>query len=43
MSSQRAVAGIDIGGEAKGNHLVIMRGTRILWNNRIRETPEKML
>lgn len=43
MTSQRAVAGIDIGGEAKGNHLVIMCGTRILWNNRIRETPEQMI
>ncbi|OTP75505.1 hypothetical protein PAMC26510_13775 [Caballeronia sordidicola] len=43
MKSQKTVAGIDIGGEAKGNHLVIMQGTRIVWNNPGRETPEQML
>ena len=30
MRSQRTVAGIDIGGERKGNHLVILRGTEIV-------------
>jgi predicted nuclease with RNAse H fold len=43
MRSQRAVAGIDIDGERKGNHLVIMRGTQIVWNNPLRETAQQML
>ena len=30
MGSERAVSGIDIGGDRKGNHLVILRGTQIL-------------
>ncbi|MFM0079397.1 DUF429 domain-containing protein [Paraburkholderia sediminicola] len=42
MSSGRAVAGIDIGGDRKGNHLVILRGTRIVCN-RSQDTPEHML
>ncbi|WP_168795476.1 DUF429 domain-containing protein [Paraburkholderia aromaticivorans] len=32
MKSERAVAGIDIGGDRKGNHLVILRGTEIVCN-----------
>src|SRR5258705_6620082 len=32
MRSERAVAGIDIGGDRKGNHLVVLRGTHILCN-----------
>jgi predicted nuclease with RNAse H fold len=43
MRSLRAVAGIDIGGERKGNHLVILRGTEIIWNSLLRETPQQML
>ncbi|MFM0341845.1 DUF429 domain-containing protein [Paraburkholderia fungorum] len=43
MRSGRTVAGIDIGGNRKGNHLVIMRGREIVWNNPRRETPEQML
>lgn len=42
MKSRRAVAGIDIGGEKKGNHLVILRGTEIVCNVS-KETPEQML
>ena len=42
MRSQRAVAGIDIGGDRKGNHLVILRGTQIVCNLR-KEAPEHML
>ncbi|WP_341313539.1 DUF429 domain-containing protein [Paraburkholderia sp. IMGN_8] len=42
MSSGRAVAGIDIGGERKGNHLVILRGTQIVCNLS-QEAPENML
>jgi predicted nuclease with RNAse H fold len=42
MKSGRTVAGIDIGGERKGNHLVILRGTEIVCNLR-KETPEQML
>jgi predicted nuclease with RNAse H fold len=42
MKSRRAVAGIDIGGDRKGNHLVILRGTEIVCNVH-KETPEHML
>jgi predicted nuclease with RNAse H fold len=42
MRSQRAVAGIDIGGDRKGNHLVILRGTDIVSHLR-KEEPEYML
>lgn len=42
MKSGRAVAGIDIGGDRKGNHLVILNGTEIVCNLR-KETPEHML
>ncbi|HEX7906911.1 MAG TPA: DUF429 domain-containing protein [Paraburkholderia sp.] len=42
MSSGLTVAGIDIGGDRKGNHLVILRGTQIVCN-RSRDTPEHML
>ncbi|WP_341317608.1 DUF429 domain-containing protein [Paraburkholderia sp. IMGN_8] len=42
MSSGRAVAGIDIGGERKGNHLVILRGTQVVCNLS-QEVPEHML
>jgi predicted nuclease with RNAse H fold len=42
MKSRRAVAGIDIGGDKKGNHLVILRGTKIACSIR-RKTPEFML
>ncbi|NPT58231.1 DUF429 domain-containing protein [Paraburkholderia elongata] len=42
MSSRRPVAGIDIGGDRKGNHLVILRGTQIVCNLR-KEAPEHML
>lgn len=42
MESGRAVAGIDIGGDRKGNHFVILRGTEIVCNLR-KETPEHML
>ncbi|OAJ59381.1 hypothetical protein A6V36_27435 [Paraburkholderia ginsengiterrae] len=42
MSSGPAVAGIDIGGGRKGNHLVILRGTQIVCNLR-KEAPESML
>lgn len=36
------VAGIDVGGDRKGNHLVILRGTEIVCNAS-RATPEQML
>ncbi|MFP4896262.1 DUF429 domain-containing protein [Paraburkholderia sp. EG304] len=36
------VAGIDVGGDRKGNHLVILRGTRMLCNL-ANATPEQML
>jgi predicted nuclease with RNAse H fold len=42
MRSERAVAGIDIGGDRKGNHLVVLRGTHILCNIS-GTTPEHML
>jgi predicted nuclease with RNAse H fold len=42
MKSERTVAGIDIGGDRKGNHLVILRGTEIVCNLR-KQTPESML
>ncbi|MFM0223554.1 DUF429 domain-containing protein [Paraburkholderia dipogonis] len=42
MESQRAVAGIDIGGERKGHHLVILRGSEIVCNLG-KQTPEYML
>ncbi|MFL9914781.1 DUF429 domain-containing protein [Paraburkholderia fungorum] len=42
MRSQRTVAGIDIGGDRKGNHLVILRGCEIVCNLR-KEAPEHML
>lgn len=42
MKSGRAVAGIDIGGDRKGNHLVVLRGTEIVCNLR-KLTPEHML
>jgi predicted nuclease with RNAse H fold len=42
MTLQRAVAGIDVGGDRKGCHLVILCGTRILRNINSR-TPEHML
>lgn len=42
MSSQRTVAGIDIGGERKGNHLVILRGTEIVCKVRS-AAPQPML
>jgi predicted nuclease with RNAse H fold len=42
MRSQRAVAGIDIGGDRKGNHLVVLRGTQIVCNLS-QEAPEHML
>lgn len=42
MSSGRAVAGIDIGGDRKGNHLVILRGTQIVCKLS-QEAPEYML
>jgi predicted nuclease with RNAse H fold len=42
MGLERSVAGIDIGGDRKGNHLVILRGRKILRSLR-RETPEQML
>lgn len=42
MKSPRAVAGIDIGGDGKGNNLVILRGVDIVCNVR-KETPEQML
>ena len=40
MKSQRTVAGIDIGGDRKGNHLVVLHGTRIVCNLR-KATPER--
>lgn len=42
MKSPRTVAGIDVGGDSKGNHLVILRGTEIVCSVR-RETPAQML
>lgn len=42
MSSGPAVAGIDIGGDRKGNHLVILRGTEIVCNLS-QKAPEHML
>ena len=42
MTLQRAVAGIDVGGDRKGCHLVILRGTDILRQINSR-TPEPML
>ncbi|MFM0170919.1 DUF429 domain-containing protein [Paraburkholderia sediminicola] len=42
MRSQRAVAGIDIGGDRKGNHLVILRDTQIVCNLRS-QAPEQMV
>jgi predicted nuclease with RNAse H fold len=42
MKSEQAVAGIDIGGERKGNHLVVLRGTEIVCRLR-KQTPEHML
>jgi predicted nuclease with RNAse H fold len=42
MMEASAVAGIDIGGDKKGFHLVILRGTRILCNIRSR-IPEHLL
>jgi predicted nuclease with RNAse H fold len=38
----RTVAGIDVGGDRKGNHLVILRGTDMV-RNLSRTTPEQML
>jgi predicted nuclease with RNAse H fold len=42
MKSPRAAAGIDIGGDGKGNNLVILRGNDIVCNVG-QETPEQML
>jgi len=42
MMEASTVAGIDIGGDRKGCHLVILRGTRILCNIKSR-TPEYLL
>ncbi|ACD18089.1 DUF429 domain-containing protein [Paraburkholderia phytofirmans] len=42
MKSERVVAGIDIGGDRKGNHLVILRGTEIVCNIS-KEPPAHML
>ena len=42
MTSQRTVAGIDIGGDRKGNHLVILRGTEIVCNIH-KQSPAHML
>ncbi|KAA1014588.1 DUF429 domain-containing protein [Paraburkholderia panacisoli] len=42
MRSQQTVAGIDIGGDRKGNHLVILRGSEIVCNLR-KDAPEQML
>lgn len=42
MKLTRAVAGIDIGGDRKGNHLVILRGTDLVCKVS-KETPEQML
>jgi predicted nuclease with RNAse H fold len=42
MVVERAVAGIDIGGDRKGNHLVILRDTQIVASVR-RKTPGQML
>jgi predicted nuclease with RNAse H fold len=42
MTSERTVAGIDVGGKQKGCHLVILRGPRII-HNVISKSPDKML
>ncbi|NML32857.1 DUF429 domain-containing protein [Paraburkholderia antibiotica] len=42
MKPPPTVAGIDVGGERKRNHLVILRGTEIVRNLR-KATPEQML
>jgi len=42
MKSERVVAGIDIGGDRKGNHLVILCGTEIVCNIS-KEPPAYML
>lgn len=42
MQSNHTVAGIDIGGDTKGNHLVILRGTEIVCNVH-KESLEQML
>ena len=42
MMEASTVAGIDIGGDRKGCHLVILRGTRILCNIKSR-APEYLL
>ncbi|RFU46947.1 DUF429 domain-containing protein [Paraburkholderia sp. DHOC27] len=42
MNSERTVAGIDVGGDRKGNHLVVLRGTQILLNASA-ISPDQML
>ncbi|HZZ09550.1 MAG TPA: DUF429 domain-containing protein [Paraburkholderia sp.] len=42
MNSEPAVAGIDIGGDRKGQHLVILRGAKIVCRLGA-QTPEQML